>query len=147
MKKCATLFVLLIFSANIFAGTGGPDVYGYTWKDSDEPDGPVYNWIDITAFNNATEVKLLGDDNSRGPFEMNFNFHYYWYDVNQFWVGSNGYILFQDGKIASPFYDVPNAPLPNDVLGACVNDLTFLNANNPGQCWYYLNTALDTLIV
>lgn len=147
MKKCTTLFALLIFSANIFAGTGGPDLYGYTWKDSNEPDGPVYNWIDIVSIPNSTQVKLLGDDNSRGPFAMNFNFHYYWYDVNQFWVGSNGYIMFQDGQLASPFSAFPNNALPNDVVGALCNDLTFLNANNPGVCWYYLNPALDTLIV
>ncbi|HYV94286.1 MAG TPA: T9SS type A sorting domain-containing protein [Chitinophagales bacterium] len=147
MKKCTILFALLIFTAKIFAGTGGPDLFGYTWKDSNEPDGPAYNWIDITAFPNATQVKLLGDDNSRGPFPLNFNFHYYWYDVNQFWVGSNGYILFQDGQLASPFSAFANSALPNDVIGAFCNDLTFLNANNPGECWYYLNPALDTLIV
>lgn len=148
MRRHSTLLItLLIFSANVFADTGGPDQFGYTWKDNTEPGGPVYNWIDITTIPNATQVKLLGDDNSRGPFFMNFNFHYYWYDVNQFWVGSNGYIMFQDGQIASPFTTFPNSDLPNDVIGAFVNDLTFLNINNPAECWYYLNPALDTMIV
>ncbi|HYV94284.1 MAG TPA: T9SS type A sorting domain-containing protein [Chitinophagales bacterium] len=151
MRRSSTLLItLLIFSSKIFAGTGGPDTFGYIWKDSNAPDGPTYDWIDITLFPNVTQVKLLGDDNSRGPFDMNFNFHYYWYDVNQFWVGSNGYIAFQDGQIASlafGFPTFPTATAPNDVLGACMNDLTFLNANNPGECWYYLNPALDTLIV
>ncbi len=100
-------------------------MYGYIWKDSNEPDGPVYNWIDIDSFPGATAVKLLGDDNSRGPFLMNFNFHYYWYDVNQFWVGSNGYLLFQDGQVASPFPTFPSTFLPNDILGVCMNDLKF----------------------
>src|ERR1043165_3879334 len=84
MKILFTLITLLIFCSTLFAGTGGPDLYGYTWKDSNEPDGPVYNWIDILPYPSSTQVKLLGDDNSRGPFAMDFNFHYYWYDVNQF---------------------------------------------------------------
>jgi len=146
MKRALTLLISLI-SFSAFAGSGGPDDYGYTWKDSNDPDGPAYNWIDITQFFNATEVKLLGDDNSRGPFDMNFNFHYYWYDVNQFWVGSNGYILFQDGQIASPFPQCPNSSLPNDVLGICMNDLTFLGDGNPADCWYWVNNSEDTLIV
>ncbi len=149
MKKIYSLFILLLFSSTMFAGTGGPDIFGYTWKDSNEPGGPAFQWRDIISVAGASQVKLLGDDNSRGPFFMNFNFHYYWYDVNQFWVGSNGYIEFHDGQIASnPFFpSFPNPALPNDVLGVLLNDFTFLNANNPAQCWYYLNPALDTLIV
>lgn len=49
---------------------------------------------------------------------MNFDFTYYWYDVNQFWVGSNGYLLFQNGNIASPFQWGASTLAPNDVVGA-----------------------------
>ena len=49
-----------------FAAAGGPDAYGYTWKDSNEPGGPAYQWIDITT--TGTQVTGLGDDNFAGPF-------------------------------------------------------------------------------
>jgi Abnormal spindle-like microcephaly-assoc'd, ASPM-SPD-2-Hydin len=38
---------------------GGPDVFGYKFKDSDEPGGPTFSWTDITG--TGTPV-VLGDD-------------------------------------------------------------------------------------
>lgn len=146
MKKVSTLLLCLFAMANVYAGQGGPDTWGYTWKDSNAPGGPVYNWIEIIG-QGGTEVKLLADDNSRGPFPMNFDFTYYWYNVNQFWVGSNGYLLFQNGNIASPFQFAPSTAAPNDVLGVFLNDLTFGGLNDSAECYYRVNAAKDTLIV
>jgi hypothetical protein len=147
MKRTFTLtFLFSTLVLRIFAYSGGPDPWGYTWKDSNEPGGPVYNWIDILG-EGATEVKLLQDDNIRGPFPINFNFHYYWYDVDQFYVGSNGYISFQFGNLASPFFSLPNSATPNDIVGPFMNDLTFTVPTDSAKCYYKVNAAHDTLIV
>ena len=149
MKKTLLLLSMvsgLLFSGKSFAG-GGPDNFGYTWLDSNDPGGPTYNWIDIKAKTGATQVKLLSDDNTKGPFSIPFNFHYYWYDVKQFWVGSNGYVIFNNGQMSHPFPAIPSSAQPNDFLAVMECDLNFDGATNTGECYYWFNAAKDTLIV
>jgi hypothetical protein len=145
MKKIFTIILVSFVPFFLFAGQGGPDQWGYIWKDSNEPDGPEYNWIDIAEA--GIEVKLLEDDNIRGPFQMNFDFTFYWYTVNEFYVGSNGYISFQNGNLAAPFPFSPLTTPPNDFIGAFLNDLTFAGTNDSAACYYWVNGAKDTLIV
>ena len=46
---CVSLLIALITSAApAIAGTGGPDSYGYIWRDT-ASGGPAYAWIDIAA--------------------------------------------------------------------------------------------------
>ena len=121
----------------------GPDDFGYIAKDSNEPDGPDFQWIDIEA--TGTEVTGLSDDNIVGPFPIGWSFRYYWYDVSAFRVGSNGYIRFSGtGQIASPFYQF-EYPTYTDVLGLWIGDW-FFGPNDPSICYYWSNGE-DTLIV
>jgi hypothetical protein len=110
MKRVAfTLAVLLLTAALSAQTSGGPDVYGYTWKNSNHTvSPPLYQWFDISQI--GIEVGGLGDDNVVGPLTAVTGFQFYWYPVTQFWIGSNGYITFNGDNIASPF---PAAiPLP-----------------------------------
>lgn len=134
MNRSLTLFGLLLPLASM-AAQGGPDTYGYTWKDSNEPGGPVFNWIDITG--TGFQVTGLADDNVVGPFAMNTNMPYYWYDRKDVWVGSNGYIAFNSTNIASPFPNIPQAGGANDYIAGLAADLCFTGAGNPGQMWVY----------
>ncbi len=111
--------------------SGGPDLYGYTWKASSEPGGQPFAWKDISVV--GTLVPGLGDDNYVGPFPIGFTFHYYWYDVTQFWIGSNGYIEFsQPFNAASPFpNNIPLTTAPNDFLACYEADL---DMSVGGQC-------------
>jgi hypothetical protein len=134
------------YLANFDFGAGGPDTFGYTWLDSDTtaPGAPVYNWIPING--TGTRITGLADDNVVGPFPIGFDFPYYWYAVNSFYVGSNGYISFGDNfNAASPFHPVPSAARPNNVLAPLMSDLDF--STGVGSCWYWTNADNDTLIV
>jgi hypothetical protein len=147
MKKALLSVILFVASlSNLMAASGGPDVFGYIWKDSNEPNGPVYNWIDIKTKPSVFEVKLLSDDNNRGPFNMGFNFNYYWYTVSQFWVGSNGYISFNNSQLASPFPVIPSSSNPQDYIAPMAADLNF-QFDTAAKCYFWTNQSLDTLIV
>jgi hypothetical protein len=127
---------------------GGPDSLGYTWKDSQEPEVD-YIFLDTTHGSGTwTQVSGLGDDNFVGPFTMGMNFRYYYYNVNRFWIGSNGYIMFgpQTGNMASPFPNMPASAQPNNMIAALGSDLNFNGAGNPGKCYWYSNNA-DTVII
>lgn len=125
--------------------TGGPDAYGYTWIDSNEPGGPTLNWVDITAI--GTEVGGLGDDNWVGPFSTGFPFHYYWYDITQYYIGSNGYLKFGTPyNMAQPFPStIPLAALPNDFIAVYVGDW-YPGQGGQGHVYRWTNNV-DSLIV
>jgi len=128
-------------------GTGGPDAYGYRWIDNDTIGGTPYNWIDISSI--GTPISGLADDNVVGPFTIGFEFPYYWYKVNSFFVGSNGYIAFGDNTLeAAPFPPIPNTALPNNLLAALMSDLDFSSpAVPPAAAYYWTNAAQDTFII
>jgi hypothetical protein len=120
----------------------GPDAFGYLAWDSNQPGGPVVNWIDISAI--GTVVTGLGDDNIVGPYNVGFPFRYYWYDVSEFYVGSNGYLRFSGGgQLSSPFTIIPSAVPPNDLV--CIYTADF-DPSSGGTVYYWSNNT-DTLIV
>ena len=132
-------------SRALVRSTGGPDEYGYTWIDSDEAGGPEYHWVDITAI--GTRVEGLSDDNVMGPFSIGFDFPYYWYTVNRFWVCSNGLISFSSGQMWTSHDNgsiIPRSQLPNDLLVPLGGDLNFDQGR--GECYYYSNGE-DSLVV
>ncbi len=149
MKKTATLLLICLVSLNLLRAqtSGGPDAYGYIWKNNFAAGGPVYNWIDIVPLTGAQNVRFLGDDNTVGSFPIGFPFHFYWYDVTQFWVGSNGYIGFTNGQISSPFPAIPNTLAPQNFIAAMASDLIFGAPTDTASCWRWTNAAADTLIV
>ena len=146
MKKLVLPFLFILFAATTYAQSGGPDLYGYTWRDDSHPQGPTYNWIDITTAPGAVQVTGLADDNTTSFIPIGFQFPYYWYSVSQLKIGSNGYVIFSNGAISSPFPVIPATALPNDYIAGFMCDLNFFGAGNPAQCWYWSN-SVDTMIV
>jgi hypothetical protein len=125
---------------------GGPDAFGYTWKDNLEPGGPRYGWLDVSGAGEL--VSGLGDDNYVGPFQIGFPFRFYWYDVTQFYIGSNGYLKFgSPASIASPFpATIPLTATPNDFIGVYMADWVLGSLTAPDSCLLWTNNQ-DTCVV
>ncbi|MBZ0203522.1 MAG: T9SS type A sorting domain-containing protein [Ignavibacteria bacterium] len=137
-----------IQNESIFS-SGGPDSFGYTWRDTILTAGTL-GFKDTTwGTGTWTRVNGLGDDNLVGPFAMGWSFRYYYYNVNQFWIGSNGWLTFRNpgaSQLASPFPNIPATTPPNDLVVPYAADLNFTGTNNPGRVYYYTNNT-DTSII
>ncbi|MDP2363688.1 MAG: S8 family serine peptidase, partial [Ignavibacteria bacterium] len=113
-----------------FDGSGGPDLFGYKWKDSNEPNGPQYVWSDITSTGTpvtnwiATGSFDPKDEGYAGPFSLGFNFKFYGQQKNQIYVSSNGLILFN--TINTNIFtnaQIPNSAVPNEYIAPFWDDL------------------------
>ena len=151
-KQVLSLVALLAITFSLKAQTsGGPDAYGYNWRNNSDPNGPTYNWIDIKGRPGTVQVTTLTDDNLSGAINLPVPFHYYWYDVNKMYIGSNGYISFSATTILSAGNPVlfPVIPTPGgggeNYIGAFVADL-ICNAGQ-GQVYYSFSPGNDSLIV
>lgn len=150
-KKVFALCCFALLWTCLSAGSGGPDPYGYIWKDSNEP-GVTFQWVDIVGRAGSVQVPSLADDNAVGPFNVGWNFHYYWSDYNSVKIGSNGWISFSNvGNIASCFPLVPTAGgVGDNILAPLMSDLTFISNDaqnpNPGELWYWTNNV-DSFVV
>ncbi len=126
-------------------GGGGPDDYGYRYIDSDTAGGPTYTWYDIKGV--GTEIAGMADDDVRGPFDIGFDFPYYWYTVSSFFLGSNGYIAFHDNTLAAPEFPlIPGISRPNNTIAVFMADMDPSDSPN-GSIWYWTNAANDTCII
>ncbi|HPM38458.1 MAG TPA: C25 family cysteine peptidase [candidate division Zixibacteria bacterium] len=120
---------------------GGPDTYGYSWIDSDDPGGPAFSWVDISGVGTAV---ALGDDAMSGALDLGFAFPYYDSSYSAVYIGSNGILTFGSGSTARVNTGLPTAAVPNNLLALWWDDL---NPSNGGQIYYYQDASLGRFIV
>lgn len=161
MKKLAiVLFLMAFFVGSAFAAqstynfpmppqpadtSATPDDFGYTWVDNDNGGSPVYHWLDIS--HTGVPVEGLADDNVVGPFAIGFDFAYYWYQVDSFFIGSNGYISFTSrANYSQQFPMIPDYHEPNNLVVPLACDIDFTAPYGLNECYYYTNNN-DSLVV
>ncbi|MBP7148565.1 MAG: S8 family serine peptidase [Acidobacteria bacterium] len=105
-------------------GIGGPDVYGYTWKDSDQVDGPVFDWTDIRDTGTVI-AGLDSDDESSSPINLGFAFPFYGTNFTSLTVKTNGWLSFTNTTTDLSNDPLPNTGAPENLLAVFWDDLHF----------------------
>jgi len=101
--------------------SGGPDIFGYSWIDSDDPDGPEYNWRDISGM--GTQVSFTHNDQATDLIPIGFTFNYYGIDYTDFRINPNGWIGFGDDWIDYHNYELPRIDAPRPAVFGFWDDL------------------------
>lgn len=103
----------LLSSGVSFAASGGPDGFGYTWKDSNEPGGPAYNWIEIATpagGSGTLRTAIACDDCHEAGVSLGFNFPYYGTNFNTISMSSNGTVYFENVYLGLSNSCMPGTP-------------------------------------
>jgi len=114
----------------------GPDTFGYVSVDSNEPMGPVFNFIDISA--TGTDAGISGLDVGSGPLAIGFPFNFYGSNFDQVAMASNGYLNFNLAGDLTNFNNdcpVPVGPDPDNSIYVLWDDLDLGNA--AGQAGFF----------
>ncbi len=101
-------------------GTGGPDVYGYTFADQDETTCTL-QFVDISATGTLIDWGFGGsDDNASDPLVLTAPFNFYGTDYTELVVSTNGYISTDPTdpgtSLGGGFPDQSMCPLPGSLL-------------------------------
>lgn len=102
--------------------SGGPDEFGYTWKDSKSQNGPVYVWNDISATGTLLS-SISGCDDCFQSQPISFPFNYYGVNYNSIYVSSNGCITLNAGDYSWSNYALPSSSAPATLIAAFHDDL------------------------
>lgn len=102
---------------------GGPDLFGYHWIDSDQPGGPLFQWIDIREIGTAIPIRDL--DQNSGPLPIGFEFPFYGRSFTTFNVCTHGWISFTNPGVQFFNRPLPDPVAPENLLAVFWDDLNF----------------------
>ncbi len=124
LEVALALLIALLVAPRAHGATGGPDGFGYTWADSDEP-GVSYDYV---YSDNST---FMGDDDYFTT-SIGFDFEFYGQTYDTVTVTSNGMVHF-DGNDT---IDHQNQPLPYDSYRIIAPLWDDLNPGYDGLIYY-----------
>ncbi len=127
--------------------SGGPDAYGYLWKDSDEPGGPAYNWVEVSGVGTVISSWTNGQDDGYTKVALPFAFPFYGTSYNHLKICTNGWISFDTASTSAAYNNtpLPDASDPNNAIFPFWDDLD-LNFSS-GNVYYYNDVANNRFII
>jgi len=120
------------------------DEFGYYWRDNDAPDGPAYNWVDITDNGEVVDFWGYNNDGNSGQIDLNFDFSFYGNTYDKITICTNGWISFNSAFILEwENVEIPSMAQPNNMVAAFFDDL---NLEYGGDVYYYTNNSDSAII-
>ena len=118
---------------------GGPDDFGYSWRDVDEA-LVDFDWIDIADNDNRLQP---GDDWNSGALDMGWTFEFYGEEFDDLYICSNGWASFSNQSTNYQVRELPNNTAPENFLAPMWVDL------NPsaGGAMYFFSDADEEIAV
>jgi len=76
-----------------------------------------------TTYLGTEAIKGYANDESYGPLDIGFNFTFFGNSYSQFYINSNGMILFGTGSFSPTEVSIPTTGVPNNFIAAFWDDL------------------------
>ncbi|MEA1971775.1 MAG: carboxypeptidase regulatory-like domain-containing protein [Candidatus Cloacimonadota bacterium] len=133
---------IVLLSTTIFGQTsGGPDYFGYRWKNSNDVDGPEYDWVYPTAAAGSYN-DLMDDDHY--AVDMGFSFPFYMHEYQTLYVSSNGFVAF-GGQGLNEYESAmcPHWDSPNGIIAWFWHDLNCNQDLYPNTNLFFENTTVN----
>lgn len=122
----------------------GQDDFGYYFLDSDDTEGPAFNWVDISSIGQVIEFPYDNDDGNSGWINLGFDFNFYGSEFDRIRVCTNGWATFMGGWLTTgDNLSIPNEMVPNDLMAVFWDDLTF---EYGGEAYFYSNN-IDSAVI
>ena len=123
---------------------GGPDDFGYVWFDSNDSNGPEFNWTEVS--DTATQLSFTHNCVATELMDIGFEFPFYGETYSQLRINPNGWVGFGSDNETWLNTRVPSSGAPYPALLAFWDDLHPLDVEGGGGEVYY-EAYEDSLVV
>ena len=129
-------------STTPFSVTGGSDVFGNVWTDSNSNDDYEYNWIDISDSGNL--YSFSDNDGSGESIPIGFDFPFYGENFSSLIVNPNGWVGFGEDNNEWDNTNIPSTNAPLSAIFGLWDDLNPVNDNCNSYCSGNVYTHANT---
>jgi subtilisin family serine protease len=110
---------------------------GYAWKDSDDPSGPAFAWVDIRSTGTPIPFPAFAEDDNVGPLPIGFSFPFYSGSFSSFRACVNGWVSFTSTATTAANASLPSngSGVPENLIAPLWDDLIF-DGTLGSKAWY-----------
>jgi len=130
-------------------GSGGPDAFGYRFIDNTMPNGPTFDWIEIS--NSGTQIEPGLHYFMSQEIPLGFSMEFYGSTYSSIWVNSHGeiHIGSRDTWLSTNDCPLPDPSTPNAPLLAVFWDRLYIHYEIGAgvYCQYFDNGNNDYMVV